>query len=156
MEKEKIERIESLIGYCFSDKKYLIKAITHHSGSNEKKEEYGPYEDLAKFGDRILNFIVAEKLYCLNRIDEIETGHKAKNNFINNKNLMEKAIEMGMYPIRDFLIMGKGSKSDENIDKKEETYGDVIEAIVAAIYLDSEGNLAKIRKFILDKLKILN
>ena len=156
MEKEKIEEIESIINYSFTKKKYLIKAFTHGSGSNEKVEEYGNYEDMAKFGDRILNFIVAEELYSKGEINKIETGHETKNNFINNVNLRGKAKAMGIDPISKFLVLGKGSKSDPNIDESEKIYGDVIEALTAAIYLDSEGNLIKIRRFIINKLKILD
>jgi len=156
MENEIIEKIEFMIGYTFTKKENLIKAVTHGSASNEKKEEYGNYEDLAKFGDRILNFIVIEELFRQNRIDDIETGHIKKNNYINNQNLMEKAKNIGIRPLREFLVLGKGSESDSNIDESDKIYGDVIEALIAAIYLDSEGNLDKLRKFILEKLNVLD
>jgi len=156
MEKEKIERIESLIGYSFSDKKHLTRALTDKSGAEEKVESYGSYEGLAKFGDRILNFIVIEELFNQGRITDIETGHIKKNNFINNKNLMDKAIDIGISPLRDFLVLGKGSKSDKNIDQSEKKYGDVIEALIAAIYIDSDGRLDILRKFVLQRLNVLD
>ncbi len=155
MDKEKIEGIESKIGYTFRSKKNLIKAFTHASASNENKDPYGNYEDLAKFGDRILNFIVSDKLYLIGRINEIETGHERRNNYINNENIMKRAKALGIEPISSFLVLGEGSKSDSNIDQSEKIYGDVIEALIAAIYIDSERNLNKVRRFILEKLELV-
>ena len=155
MDKEKIEEIESKIEYTFRNKKNLIKAFTHTSASNENKGPYGNYEDLAKFGDRILNFIVSDKLYLMGWINEIETGHERKNNYINNENIMKRAKALGIEPISSFLVLGEGSKSDPNIDQSEKIYGDVIEALIAAIYIDSGRNLNKARRFILEKLEVI-
>jgi len=156
MDEEKIKQIESITGYTFRDKGNLIRALTDNSGAEEKVESYGSYQDLAKFGDRILNFIVIEELFHQGRTADIETGHIKKNNIINNKNLMDKAIDIGISPLRDFLVLGKGSKSDENIDRNEKKYGDVIEALIAAIYIDSEGKLDILRKFVLERLNVLD
>ena len=62
LDKAVTDEIESIIGYVFRDKNLLITAFTHASYCNEHRGTVS-YDRLEFFGDSILGFLMAQRLY---------------------------------------------------------------------------------------------
>ncbi len=139
--------LENKIGYSFINKDLLTTALTHSSFVNENKgknlEGSIDNERLEFFGDAIIEFYVSD--YLFSKYDSFPEGDmtKLRAAMVCEKSLAEcaKAINLGKY-----LRMGKGEKSSGG-DKRSSITSDAFEALVAAIYLDSNDN-AIVKNFI--------
>jgi len=114
--------IDNKIGYKFQDRKLLKTALTHPSKSKDN------YQRLEFLGDSILNFLVGE--YLFKNCDKQEG---------------ELTILRSHYVSEDYL-----ARCFDEITTAIK--GDIIEALIAGIYLDSDMETA--RSFIIDKLHI--
>ncbi len=139
-----LEEFEKNIGYKFKDVKLLKNALTHTSYAYEHNVKSN--EKLEYLGDSILEFVISKYLY--NNHNYLSEGEmtKVRANVVCEDSLYEIAKK---HNFSDFLYLGKSEKSSKN-DKKALT-ADSVEAVIAAIYLDS--NLETVEKFILDNLK---
>ena len=120
------------LNYKFKDDSLLMLALTHSSKSEQN------YERLEFLGDSILDFLVGEYLFLKCDGEEgklsVLRSHYVSENYLSkifDKLNLSKNVQLGK------SYQGEISKSIK---------GDVIEAIIAAIYLD--GGLEKARKFI--------
>ncbi len=118
--------------YDFKDKSLLEQALTHSSKSQKN------YERLEFLGDGILDFVVGEYFYLNCNEGEgkltVLRSHYVSENYlakIFNKLKLEKMVKLGK------SCQGEISKSLKC---------DIVEAIIAAIYLD--GGLDKAKQFI--------
>ena len=139
-----LEKFEEKIEYKFRDKELLKKALTHTSYAYENKIESN--EKLEYLGDSILEFIVSKYLY--NNYTKLSEGEmtKVRASVVCENSLYEIAKR---HDFSDFLYLGKSEKSSKN--SKKALLADSVEAVIAAIYLDS--NLDNSEKFILENLK---
>ena len=139
-----IELFEKSIGYNFKNKNLLKTALTHTSYAYEKGVESN--EKLEFLGDSILEFISSEYLY--NNYSKLKEGEmtKVRATVVCENSLYKIAIK---HNFSDFLYLGKSEKGDNN-DKKA-ILADSVEAVIAAIYLDS--NIEEVKKFIIENLK---
>ena len=129
------------LGYDFKDKKLLEKALTHISLANEQGVESN--QRLEFFGDSILSFIVAEYIY--NKFSNLDEGKltEMRAATVCEKSLAEAARRM---EIGDNIMFGK-SETVCNGKNKDSILADTFEAILAAIYLDS--NIDEAKKWVL-------
>ena len=140
LENIKINNLESNINYVFSDKKLLIKALSHSS----LVEKHDSYEVMEFLGDSILNFVVTKYLFKkYNKLNEGKLTEK-KSRLINSKTLSKVANEINL---KNNIRIGKSLEKITN-----SIISDCYEALVAAIYLDS--NFKNAEKFI--KKSLLN
>ena len=134
---------ENNIGYTFSDKNLLREALTHTSYAYENHVKSN--ERLEYLGDSILEFVISEYLFLeYKKLSEGEMT-KVRANVVCENSLFEIAKK---HNFSDFLYLGKSEKHSQN--SKKAIMADSVEAVIAAIYLDS--NLENSRKFILDNL----
>lgn len=138
-----LEVFEKEIGYTFTDKKLLKKALTHTSYAYEKKVE--SYERLEYLGDSILEFISSKYLY--QNYKDLSEGEmtKVRAYSVCEDSLYTVAIK---HNFSDFLFLGKSEKLSHGT--KKAILADTVEAVIAAIYLDS--NLENAERFILDNI----
>ncbi len=139
------ENIEKNIGYTFNNKELLKKALTHTSYANMHDVESN--EKLEYLGDSILEFITSKYLYInYAKLNEGEMT-KVRASVVCEDSLYEvaKKLEIGK-----FLITSKG-EGFGNV-KNKAILADGIEAIIAAIYLDS--NIQNAEKFIIENLDV--
>ena len=138
-----IEIIEKEIGYVFNDKELLKKAFTHTSYANENHVESN--EKLEYLGDSILEFISSK--YLFNNYNHLKEGEmtKVRANVVCENSLYEVAKK---HNFSDFLYLGRSEKASQN--SKKAIMADSVEALIAAIYLDS--NLENAEKFIIHNL----
>lgn len=131
-------KIDEKIDYSFKDKNLLTRALTHPSKSKEN------YQRLEFLGDSILNFLVGEFLFkhCDKQEGELTV---LRAHYVSEEHLCQCFDEMNL---GSFVITGKSLKGELTNAIK----GDIVEAIIAGIYLDS--GLDEVRKFIVGKLHI--
>ena len=138
---EKLEEFEKKLQYEFNDKSLLRLALTHKSYAYEKKKiEKNLYNERIEFlGDAILELIISEKLY--NITPSISEGDMTKKRaeIVCEKSLSEsfKSIDAEKY-----LFLGKCEVVTEG-RKKDAIIADSFEAVLGAIYLDSDFDTAK-------------
>ena len=138
------ERFESNIGYTFNNKNLLEEALTHTSYAYENKTKSN--ERLEYLGDSILEFIMSEYLFLnYNNLSEGEMT-KVRANVVCEDSLYEVAKK---HNFSDFLFLGKSEINSQN--SKKAIMADSVEAVIAAIFLDS--NLENAKKFIIENLK---
>lgn len=138
------EICENNIGYSFENKDLLKEALTHTSYAYENKVKSN--ERLEYLGDSILEFVISEYLFLeYNNLSEGEMT-KVRANVVCEDSLYEIAKR---HNFSDFLLLGKSEKHSQN--SKRAIMADSVEAVIAAIFLDSDVEHAK--KFILDNLK---
>lgn len=134
---------ENNIGYTFDNKNLLKEALTHTSYAYENHVKSN--ERLEYLGDSILEFVISEYLFLeYKKLSEGEMT-KVRANVVCEDSLFEIAKK---HNFSDFLYLGKSEKHSQN--SKKAIMADSVEAVIAAIYLDS--NLENSRKFILDNL----
>lgn len=126
------------VGYEFKDKNLLKRALTHASKSAIN------YERLEFLGDSILDFVVGEYLFMQSDKAEGELT-VLRSHFVSEANLCKVFDDLN---IADKIILGKSWKGALSKAVK----CDIVEAIIAAIYID--GGMVEARKFIVEKLKL--
>ena len=142
--KEKLEEFEKEIGYTFKNKQLLKIALTHTSYAYEHKIDSN--EKLEFLGDSILEFISSE--YLFNNYNQLKEGEmtKVRATAVCEDSLYKIALKLNF---SDFLFLGKSEISSSN--RKKAILADSVEAVIAAIYLDS--NIEVVKKFILSNIK---
>jgi ribonuclease-3 len=124
------------IKYSFNDISNLNEALTH--SSYDKNAKIQNYERLEFLGDRVLGLIIASKLYMEN-INSSEGDLAKKLSYLVCKSTLKK--------VADQIELGKYIKYSNKIDSLDSIKANALEALIGAIYLDS--NLRKTSKVIL-------
>ena len=142
--------IEEILDYKFKDVKLLDEALTHSSIKTIKKQKkIFNYERLEFLGDRILGFIISDLIF--KKFPNFQEGDLSIifQKYTNAKFLSKVAISLNL---NKFVVVQKGDR----LEKKDSIMSDLIESIIAAIYVDSNLDNAKhfIEKKIFNNLKI--
>ena len=137
--------LEKNIGYEFKNINLLKKALTHTSYANEHHIESN--EKLEFLGDSILEFISSKYIY--NNYSFLKEGEmtKVRADVVCEKSLHKVALK---HNFSDFLYLGK-SQIMSGDTKRPAILADSVEAVIAAIYFDSD--LEHAERFIVDNLK---
>ena len=140
--------LEEKIGYVFTDKGLLQRALTHSSYVNEAKVEgVASNERLEFLGDSVLGFICAGMLF--REQDRFDEGglSKLRAALVCEASLAKFAAEINLGEFIRF------SRSEELADggHRPSALADAFEALIAAIYLD--GGIEQAKKFILPFLE---
>ena len=140
-----LAKLEKKIGYFSKDKKLLKKALTHRSYANENNIESN--EKLEFLGDSILEFISSK--YLFENYKNLKEGEMTK---VRAAVVCEESLYKIAYKhnFSDFLYLGKSELKNSCIARKA-ILADSVEAIIAAMYLDSDIETAE--KFIIENLK---
>ena len=121
--------IEKKLNIKFNNQALIKRALTHSSKSPEN------YERLEFLGDSILDFLVGDYLFKRSDKDEgyltVLRSHYVAESYL--------ATIFDQLKLTDDIITGKSM--GKNVPKAVK--GDVVEAIIAAIYLDSGLENAK-------------
>ena len=126
-------RLIGKIGYVFNDKTLLIQAVTHRSAKGLHNER------LEFLGDSILGFVIAEALY--NKFPDLSEGDltRMRSSLVKGVTLAKLAADFGL---GEFLVLGQGELKSGG-HKRESILEDVIEAIIGAVFLDSDLETCK-------------
>ena len=128
--KNHIDKLQKVLNYDFSDIGLLKLALTHRSANKINNER------LEFLGDSLLGYIIAEALY--NKFPSAVEGELSliRATFVNNENLADIARQIGL---GEFIQLGRGEYKSGGNDR-DSILADAIEALAAAIYLDSGLN----------------
>lgn len=146
------KQLEQALGYQYKDKALLSHALSHSSHANEvHKDSLRSYERLEFLGDSILGFVTAEYLYSTFPSKQEGELTRIRAELVCEKNLSEVAEQIHL---GDYILLGHGEAQGGGRHRKG-ILCDVMEALIAAAYLDSGFSEAKgiIYRLILPKLK---
>ncbi|MFO7677252.1 MAG: ribonuclease III domain-containing protein [Thermoplasmatota archaeon] len=146
MKKIDYSALEGQLGYIFKNKTLMITALTHKTYAFEADSPLEYNERLEFLGDSILNFVVSEQLYKANKYFSEGELTRRRSSGVNNNFLADiaKRFQLGQY-----LLLGKG-EIKQNGWMNNTNLSNALEALIAAIYLDSDINT--VRTFILTKI----
>lgn len=132
-----MKQTEFKIGYEFKDDSLLKNALTHSSYANEHHTCNN--ERLEFLGDSILSIIISENIF--NRMKDVDEGDlsKFRATLVCEQSLFEVAKKINL---SEFVLLGKGEEITGG-RKRPSVISDAFEALLAAIYLDSDMETAK-------------
>jgi len=139
MDEEALQQIEQIIGYKFSNRNLLSKALTHSSAADNRLLSN---ERLEFLGDSILAVVICQILF--ERFPGYLEGDltKIKSMLVSRSTCAQVTMQLGL---QKFLKIGKGLASGRALSGS--LAASLLEAIIAAIYVDSGFGAA--RSFIL-------
>ena len=150
--KEKLEKLQEMIGYQFKDPGLLTHALTHSSYANEKHWDKTRCNERLEFlGDAVLEIVTSDFLY--HKYTEKPEGDltKIRASIVCEPTLAycAEAINLGSY-----LFLGKGEDATGGRNRNS-VVSDAMEAVIGAIYLDGGFASAKeyIHRFILNDIE---
>ena len=139
-----ISELEKKINYKFINENILKEALIHSSYVSKKNNPGNQsYERLEFLGDRVLGLILAEYFY--KTFPDANEG-SLNNYFQKNANQDFLAQYAKQINLSKFIMTQKG----DNLSNNNSVLSDVVEAIIAAIYLDS--GIEKSKKFIVNEI----
>lgn len=134
--------LEQTLDYQFHNQIVLRQALTHPSHEHERAGA-GDYQRLEFLGDAVLGMVLAEVLYL--RFPECDEGvlSRYRSQIVDQDTLavMARSVELGR-----FIRLGRGEEQGAGREKNS-ILADVLEALIAAIYLD--GGLEQARRLII-------
>lgn len=131
-----LDKLQSRLGYRFTDPSRLAEALTHRSAQ-------GPNNERLEFlGDSILNFVIADELFRRRPADTEGLLSRLRASLVNRQSLAEIArdLELGEY-----LRLGGGELKSGG-HRRESILADTVEGIIGAVYVD--GGFAACRELI--------
>lgn len=130
---ENLKSLQRKIGYMFKDETLLNLALTHRSfsGNNNERLEF--------LGDAVLSIVIAEALF--HQFPQAREGQLSR-----LRSLLVKGVtlaEIGKeFQLGDFLNLGAGELKSGGF-RRESIISDAFEAIIGAIYLDSDDDTCR-------------
>lgn len=146
-----LDELTRYTGYRFKSPLLLQEALTHSSFTNEcRKDAAIPCNERMEFlGDAVLQIIVSAHLYTT--FADCAEGYltKQRQNLVCEHTLAELArkIHLG-----DFLVLGKGEEQNGGREH-DSILADAFEAVLAAIYLDSDHDMEFLKLFVISLLR---
>ena len=133
MSASKLSSLEANLQYKFINQDLLDTALRHRSVGKISNER------LEFLGDAVLNLIIAAELY--NKYPNLREGQlsRLRSNLVRKETLAELAKG---FAIGDFLYLGVGEKKTGGSGRAS-ILADALEAIIGAIYLDSNINVCQ-------------
>ena len=141
--KEKLEKLQEVIGYQFRDPGLLTHALTHSSYANEKHWDKTRCNERLEFlGDAVLEVISSDFLF--HTYESMPEGEMTK---LRASLVCEPTLAYcaDVIPLGDYLLLGKGEDLTGG-RKRPSVVSDAMEAVIGAIYLD--GGFANAKEFI--------
>lgn len=132
--------LEQQLEYVFLNRKYAAQALTHPSFENEQnKTGEGDYQRLEFLGDAVLGMLLAEALFS--RFPERNEGDlsRFRSQMADQQTLAGISRLCGL---GRFIRLGRGEEQSAGSDK-DSILADVLESLIAAVYLDGGLEVAR-------------
>lgn len=142
------EALQTLLEYQFRDPVLLRTALTHRSFLNEHPGRNAQHNERLEFlGDAVLDFILSDILMQHHPGATEGELSKFRASLVSEDSLAEIARDLCIGPA---LLLGKGEEISGGSNKNS-LLSDALEALIAAIYLDSvkQAGVEEIRRVIL-------
>ena len=123
-----LARLSRILGYTFNNQALFTQALTHRSAANKHNER------LEFLGDSILSIIISDALY--QQFPKATEGDlsRMRATLVRGDTLAQIAQE---FKLGDYLNLGPGELKSGGF-RRESILADAVEAIIGAIYLDSD------------------
>ncbi len=141
--------LQEKIGYKFSDIKYLETALTHSSYANDQRNKghsFPSNERLEFLGDAVLQIVISKYLYDNFKNDAEGTLTKMRQYLVCEKILSKIAAEINL---GDYINLGKSEEMNA-CRTRPKILADALEALFAAVYIDSSANESVYSEIILN------
>ncbi|MEY3802479.1 MAG: ribonuclease [Actinomycetota bacterium] len=129
-----LENFAEKIGYEFADKSLLETAMRHSSWTAENIG-FESNERLEFLGDSVIGFVVADIMY--RRYPDFDEGKLTdlRKIVVNMNALSRVATQLGL---GEFILLGRGEEAGGGREKTS-ILANALEAVFAAVYLDSDA-----------------
>lgn len=129
-----LEKLAEKIGYKFADKSLLETAMRHSSWTAENVG-FESNERLEFLGDSVIGFVVADTMY--RRYPDFDEGKLTdlRKIVVNMNALSRVATQLGL---GEFILLGRGEEAGGGREKTS-ILANALEAVFAAVYLDSDA-----------------
>ena len=136
-------QIESVLGYSFDNKSWIVQAFTHRSFFHEHKNILKEHNERLEFlGDSVLTLIISSYLFRIFPTTQEGQLSQLRAEIVNAKTC---SIFTQKMKLEKFLLISKGKLRSFH-QGKSSVLSDLFEAILGAIYLD--GGLKPAQDFI--------
>jgi ribonuclease-3 len=136
--RDSLKRLQISLNYEFTNPKLLDTALSHRSVgvNNNERSEF--------LGDSILGFVIADQLF--QKFSEADEGQlsRLRASLVKKETLADIARQLS---IGNYLKLGQGELRSGG-HARDSILADALEAIIAAIYIDSD--FQRVRLFILE------
>ena len=129
-------KLEARLGHKFADPELLDRALTHSSAISPARRISQSYQRLEFLGDRVLGLVIADVLY--RKMPKATEGDLSRslNALVRKETCAAVARGLALGPE---MNLGESEARTGGADK-DAILGDVMEAVIGAIYID--GGLA--------------
>lgn len=130
-----MNELYKVLGYTFKDKDTLKKAMTHSSAVNKSITRVDHTNQRLEFlGDAILEAVISKELYF--RFPKLEEGAltRMRSSIVREETLACVSREL---TLDKYVILGKGEELSLGREK-DSILSDCLEALIGAIYVDSD------------------
>ena len=140
----RLDQLCDRLGHHFANPDLLTEALTHPSVERGPGQTGVDYNRLEFLGDRVLGVTIASELFA--RHPKAEAGVLALhfNALVRRETLAEVARDLDLGP---HIILSRSERAAGG-DDKPALLADVVEALIAALYLD--GGWEAARRFVLE------
>jgi ribonuclease-3 len=134
-----LSELQRAIGYEFTDRKLLARALTHYShiyqeqGPDAPRSVGGDNQQLEFLGDAVLGMVVSELVFTNFPHHSEGKLHLLKARLVSEMHLFEVALRL---ELGNYLFLGRGEELSGGRQRRA-MLADALEALIAAIYLDS-------------------
>ena len=135
--------LEERIQYKFRNSLLLAEALTHSSISHETQRHHFDNQRLEFLGDAVLQLIFTKRLFDLFPTFSEGKLTKLRARLVSREGLRIHAANIGL---GEYLMMGRGEEMNGGRTRNS-TLADAFEALVGAMYLDSD--LDTVKQFVL-------
>ncbi len=127
-----MKELEKVAGYEFKDKNLIEMALTHSSYANEKHCKCN--ERMEFLGDSVLGLAVSN--YLFSNLEDVNEGNlsKIRASLVCEESLANIARRLGLGAL---LRLGRGEEMTGG-RTRDSILSDTLEAVIAAVYLDSD------------------
>jgi ribonuclease III len=131
---EKLVRLQEKLSYDFRNIDLLLTALTHRSYAHENPHTGGKDNERLEFlGDAVLGLCISDLLMKKHVDFDEGTLSKIRSLLVNEKPLAGLAVNL---ELGNCLLLGRGEEHSGG-RTKESLLANALEAVIAAIYLDS-------------------
>ena len=127
-----LQALQKRLGYNFANANLLERALTHRSFSSDH------YERLEFLGDSVLNLAVSGLLF--EKLGQLPEGDlsRVRANLVKQDTLFQIASQLNLSAV---LRLGDGEKRSGG-QKRPSILADALEAVIGAVYLDTDFEAA--------------
>lgn len=135
--------LEERIGHKFRNSLLLAEALTHPSLGHETKRHHFDNQRLEFLGDAVLQLIITEYLFTVFPREAEGRLTKLRSRLVSREALCNHAQQLDL---GQFIMMGRGEEACGGRERTS-TLADAFEALLGAIYLDTD--LATATRFLI-------